>query len=38
LTGGTKPTFGNTQDFEKAAMDALNERSRYEGAQWARAK
>ena len=37
-TKGATPTWGNSMDYEKLAMDAINERSRYEGAQYARLK
>lgn len=38
VTKGASPTWGNSMDYEKLAMEAINERARYEGAQAARAK
>lgn len=38
LTKGASPTWGNSMDYEKLAMEAINERARYEGAQYARQK
>jgi hypothetical protein len=35
-TKGAVPTWGNSMDYEKLAMEAINERSRYEGAQFAK--
>jgi len=37
-TKGAVPTWGNSMDYEKLAMEAINERSRFEGAQYARQK
>lgn len=37
-TKGAVPTWGNSMDYEKLAMEAINERSRFEGAQYARLK
>lgn len=38
LTKGTVPTWGNSKDYEKLAMEAINERARWEGAMWAKLK
>jgi hypothetical protein len=35
-TKGAVPTWGNSMDYEKLAMEAINEKSRFEGAQYAR--